>query len=76
MSNINNIKKSKPNGGFPPIKYSDTDDNKNKLSKERKFINPIKNVNIRDIFKTEIENKKLIDLNIEENKDNEELEVV
>ena len=39
-------------------------------------INPKKNVNIRDIFKVEVENKKLIELNVEENKDDDVIEVV
>jgi hypothetical protein len=57
MSNSNNTPKTKPNGGFPPIKYCKSDE-VNKLSKERQYINPIKNANIRDIFKVEVENKK------------------
>ena len=73
----NNIKKSKANGGFPPIKYCDTDEVKNKLSKERKYINPLRNASIRDIFKTTVENNKLIELNIEDMKEKEEeLQVV
>ena len=74
MDNVN--KKPKANGGFPPIMYCVSDETKNKLSKERLYINPKKNVNIRDIFKVEVENKKLIELNIVENKDDDEIEVV
>ena len=49
------MKKNLPNGGFPPIKMctSKNIDKSTKISKERHYSNNnIKNVNIRDIFKT------------------------
>ena len=74
MSKSKNIKT--PNGGFPPIIYCKTAEVNNKLSKERQYINPIKNANIRDIFKVEVENKKLVELNIDVNKDDDVIEVI
>ncbi len=49
------MKKSLPNGGFPPIKIctSKNIDKSTKISKERHYSNNnnVKNVNIRDILK-------------------------
>jgi len=49
------MKTSLPNGGFPPIKFCNkNNDNTKKISKERHYSTNIKNINIRKIINSNI----------------------
>jgi hypothetical protein len=66
---------SLPNGGFPPIKLCNKNNEKNlKVSKEREYASNIKNINIRKILNNNI--KKSIIFDDQEDSKNEEIEEV
>lgn len=66
---------SLPNGGFPPIKLCNKNNEKTiKISKERLYSSNIKNINIRKILNNNI--KKSIIFDDQEDTKNNEIEEV
>ena len=64
-----------PNGGFPPIKLCNKNNEKHiKVSKERLYSSNIKNINIRKILNNNI--KKSIVFDDKEDTKNDEIEEV